>query len=99
MSKSDRLHVKKGDSFGFTWLNGGCLKYDVLSETGHYCSNPVAAGVVPHVGDEVTLQLGAASAREYSIKLFYQCGETKEGKYLDKNTMNTLIYQCMYQYQ
>ena len=65
LSGSDVLNVKRGDSFGFTWLATGVIDFDVVNQA-NYCENHAKFDV----GNQVNLVANRHGKRAYSIMMY-----------------------------
>ena len=64
--------VKKGDRYGFTWLNYGVIDFDYVG-TNNYCENSQQF----NVGNAVSLVDNRHGKRDYSIRMiFNECTPT-----------------------
>ena len=71
LTGSDIFQVKKGDRYGFTWLELGVIDFDVVT-TSRYCEN----AQMFNVGQTASLVDNRYGKRDYSIRLqFTDCSQ------------------------
>ena len=64
LTGSDVFQVKKGDRYGFTWLDLGVIDFD-YTQQGRYCENAAQF----NVGAQVNLVARRYGNRDYSISM------------------------------
>ena len=68
LADNQKLMVKVGDHFGFTWVEGGVIKFSSGSFLGNYCE---ADGTRFAINRTDILKLNRYGNREYSIRMYY----------------------------
>ena len=75
LTGSDIFKVKKGDRYGFTWLDLGVIDFDG-SSTNNYCENNQKFDV----GQQANLVSNRHGNRDYSIKMMFSACSDNEGQ-------------------
>ena len=75
LTGSDIFKVKKGDRYGFTWLDLGVIDFDYVARD-NYCEN----NKMFNVGQQANLVANRHGKRDYSIRMILCSANNNDGQ-------------------